>query len=106
LISKPLKRSLKEKKIGISFLGVTLEGSKETSIESQKVQEGIKFLKKENKSNNRSIQEEGEKHQFIVLSPRATRVIQKTHTGASKKKVVRQRISAMGERKKESRQKK
>jgi len=51
-------------------LGITLDGTKEASITSQVVQEGIKFLKK---------------------GTRAT-------TGASKKKTVRQRISAMRER--------
>ena len=58
MICRPLERSLKDKKIGISYLGVTLEGTKEASIGSQVVQEGIEFLKKRNKSNNRSIQEE------------------------------------------------
>jgi len=58
LIGKPLERSLKDKKIGISYLCVTLEGTKKASIGSQVVQEGIKFLKKRNKSNNRSIKEE------------------------------------------------
>ena len=66
-IGNPLERSLKDKKIGISYLGVTLEGTKDTSIGSQVVQEGIKFLKK---------------------GKRAT-------AGSSKKKTVRQRISAM-----------
>jgi len=40
-------------------LGITLEGTQEASIESQVVQGVIEFLKKGNKSNNRSIQEEG-----------------------------------------------
>ena len=68
---------MKDKEFGISYLGITLEGTQEASIESRVVQEGIEFLKK---------------------GTRAT-------TGASKKKtVVRQRVSAMGERKKDSRQ--
>jgi len=46
-------------------LGVTLERTKVALIESQVVQEGIKFLKKGNKSNNRSIQEEGSKAKDI-----------------------------------------
>ena len=58
MICRPLERSLKDKKIGISYLGVTLEGTKVASIESQVVQEGIEVLKKGKKSNNRSIQEE------------------------------------------------
>ena len=46
MISKQLERSLKDKKIGMSYLCVTLEGTQEASIESQVVQEGIEFLKK------------------------------------------------------------
>ncbi len=53
-----MERSLKDKKIGVSYLGITLEGTKVASIESQVVQEGIKFFEERNKSNNRSIQEE------------------------------------------------
>jgi len=41
-----VERALRDKKIGISYLGVTLEGTKEASIRSQVVQEGIEFLKK------------------------------------------------------------
>jgi len=59
MIGKPVERSLKDKELGISYLGITLEGTQEASIESRVVQEGIEFLKKGNKSNNRSIQEEG-----------------------------------------------
>ena len=70
---------MKDKEFGISYLGITLEGTQEASIESQVVQEGIKFLKK-----------------------RETRAT----TGASKKKEVRQRISAMGVKESGNNQKK
>jgi len=49
---------LKDKEIGVSYLGVTLDGTQVASIGSRVVQEGIEFLQKGNKSNNRSIQEE------------------------------------------------
>jgi len=74
LIGKLFERTLKDKEIGISYLGVTLEGTKEASIGSQVVQEGIEFLKK---------------------GTRAT-------AGSSKKKTVRQRISAMRDKGSES----
>jgi len=42
-----VERSLKEKEFGVSYLGITLEGTQEASIKSQVVQEGIlEFLKK------------------------------------------------------------
>jgi len=41
-----VERSLKDKEFGISYLGITLEGTQEASIESRVVQEGIEFLKK------------------------------------------------------------
>ena len=74
-----MERSWKDKEFGVSYLGITLEGTQEASIESQVVQEGIEFLKK---------REQGQQ------------------AGSSKKKTVRQRISAMGVKKSESRQKK
>jgi len=38
-----VKRSLKDKEFGISYLGMTLEGTEEASIESQVIQEVIEF---------------------------------------------------------------
>jgi len=51
-----VERSLKDKEFGTSYLGITLEGTQEASIESQVVQEGIEFLKKGNKSNKQDHQ--------------------------------------------------
>jgi len=70
MISKQLERSLKDKKIGMSYLCVTLEGTKKASIGSQVVQEGIKFLKKGTRATSRSIQEEDSKAKDISDTPR------------------------------------
>jgi len=37
---------LKDKEIGVSYLGVTLDGTQEASIESRVVEKGIEFFEK------------------------------------------------------------
>ncbi len=85
MICRPLERSLKDKKIGISYLGVTLEGTKEASIGSQVVQEGIEFLKKRNKSNNRSIQEEDSEAKDISNEIKRVKAVKKSKVNKESK---------------------